>query len=179
MRLVDLTKRRTEFEKRRLTVAFIGHPVTLKGWEQWEKLVSGHGATYEFVQFGSRPKKIEGFRHIQVTANENGDSNMMECLLHNDVDIALIWSICPETFSFVYHESSAIGAYIVTNKNTGNVARLVGDHGNGIVLDDETELTTLFSDTENLVKNVTTFRKENRKLYTLEPSMLTLVSELL
>jgi len=46
---------------------------------------------------------------------------MIDALRKNEIDVAFLWSICPETFSFTLYEALASGCYIVTNSASGNI----------------------------------------------------------
>jgi hypothetical protein len=60
------------------------------------------------------------------------------------VDVALVWPLCRETFSFTAYEAVAAGAAILTWPDSGNVASFVALSGEGLVLPDEAALTRTF-----------------------------------
>ncbi|HET7317355.1 MAG TPA: hypothetical protein VFI88_08020, partial [Sphingomicrobium sp.] len=64
------------------------------------------------------------------------------------IDIALLWSLWPETFCIVAVEALRAGAALLTFKDSGNVAAMVRRTGFGEVLDSEEELTRLFESGE-------------------------------
>jgi len=66
---------------------------------------------------------------------------MTEALQDNNIDVAFLWSICPETFSFTLYESLAAGCTVLTNRNSGNIQAYVREHPEaGIVLEHENAL---------------------------------------
>jgi hypothetical protein len=70
---------------------------------------------------------------------------MIEAVRQQRLDAVLLWSICPETFSFVAHEALAANALIVTGEDSGNIARIARERG-GAVFRDEDALLRAFSD---------------------------------
>jgi hypothetical protein len=60
------------------------------------------------------------------------------------IDVAVIWSLCPETFCFTAYEAMAGGAAVITNPDAGNVPRFVTETNNGLVAADEQALIGLF-----------------------------------
>jgi hypothetical protein len=66
---------------------------------------------------------------------------MLETLEDLEVDAAMVWSICNETFSLTAYEAIAAGAALVTGPDSGNVAALAREGGHGLVLT-EAELMT-------------------------------------
>jgi len=70
---------------------------------------------------------------------------MAETLRDHNIDVAFLWSICPETFSFTLYESLSAGCTILTNQNSGNIQAYVREHPEtGIVLDGKNSLMELF-----------------------------------
>ena len=61
----------------------------------------------------------------------------------NAVDVAMIWSLCLETFSCAAYDSASAGAAVLTGPDSGNVAAFAGQ-GHGLVLPDEQVLETWF-----------------------------------
>jgi len=66
------------------------------------------------------------------------------------VDVALIWPLCRETFSFTAHEAAAAGAAVVTGPDSGNVAAFVDATGLGVVLGSDEALLGAFRSGEIL-----------------------------
>ncbi len=73
---------------------------------------------------------------------------MIERIAELDIDVAIIWSLWPETFCIAAYEAVAAGAMVVTPSSSGNVARMVAETGKGIVLADERELMQFFESSE-------------------------------
>ena len=71
---------------------------------------------------------------------------MLSALREERIDVAVIWSVWPETFCFTAYEAMAAGAFVVTSQSSGNVSQAVSAHGStqGCCLGSEDELVELF-----------------------------------
>lgn len=147
-----------------LKFAFVGFPVHHKGWAAWLRLTQKFGTDprYEFFLFSEKRRFSRNFKNISVSVTKNNRNQMAEVLQHHAIDVAFLWSICPETFSYTLYESLSAGCYVVTNRNSGNIQAYVKTHpGTGLVLDDEQSLMELFSG-DDLVEFVAEYQKEGR-----------------
>ncbi|MBB6511128.1 tetratricopeptide (TPR) repeat protein [Rhizobium soli] len=134
-----------------ITVAFVGYPVEHKGWRVFQAIVAAHRfrADYRFVHFVSDSfeysvdKKIDRI-HAEVRAGSTG--TVVELIRANKVDVVVMPSGWPETFSFVTYEAIAAGCKILTLEDSGNVAALVKDMNAGLVFHRPTDLVDAFSD---------------------------------
>lgn len=68
----------------------------------------------------------------------------IDLLRRHAVDLVLLLSTWPETFSFVAHEAMVAGAYIICLPDSGNVAAVVRQTGRGCVLADEAAVLAFF-----------------------------------
>jgi len=122
-----------------LKIAYLGYPLDYKGWQTWLKLtekLSGD-TRYEFIYFSSLKVISRHFRQVSVETTAGNRDAMVKALKENDVQIAVLWSICPETFSFTLYESLAAGAYILTNPISGNICYYIqNNHRFGQVLNE-------------------------------------------
>ena len=83
------------------------------------------------------------------------------------IDIAFLWSICPETFSFTLYESLAAGCYVITNPASGNIQDVIKkDTQLGMVYPTETEMLAAF-DSADLIETNIYFRKNVRRYASL------------
>jgi hypothetical protein len=158
---------------RPLRVAFVGLPATHKGWPVFRELVLkfGEDPRYEFHHFGApAPSGLPAAFH-PVSAGGYEPRAMQQALEAAQVDVALIWPLCRETFSFTAHEAVAAGAAVLTNPDSGNVAAFVEAGGHGRVLADEQVLASAFEtgDIEGLAR-----ARRGARLYDLEFSALTM-----
>ena len=145
----------------KINIGFIGYPVNHKGWNIFEEIANKYRANekFQFTYIGTETPSNQYIKHIKFNPNSENYLKSVEHLKKNEFDYILHWGSCYETFSFTAHETIAIGALILTHKNTGNVAELVVKHKFGIVFEDITELNN-YLDSDELLKNVIHFRNE-------------------
>jgi hypothetical protein len=128
-----------------LTVAFLGMPSAYKGWPVFTDLAHrfGEDPRYRFVRLGSAaaPGPAD---HIEVSVTANNPQAMHQALATAGVDVAVLWSLCRETFSFAAYEAAAAGAAILTGPDSGNIAAFTRAGGHGLVLPDEATLFAQF-----------------------------------
>jgi glycosyltransferase involved in cell wall biosynthesis len=131
-----------------LRIGFIGYPVYWKGWDTWLRLIKNFSKDprYQFYCFTSWPKTSGKMKWVSVSVTKNDRLAMVKSLGDNKIDIAFLWSLCPETFSFTLYEALAAGCYILTYKNSGNIQAYLNERPNhGLVLKEEKALLDLFS----------------------------------
>jgi hypothetical protein len=128
-----------------LKVAFLGMPSAYKGWPVFTELAHRFGGDprYRFVRLGSAaaPGPAD---HIEVSVTADNPQAMRLALETAGVDVAILWSLCRETFSFAAYEAAAAGAAILTGPDSGNVAAFTRAGGHGLVLPDEAALHAQF-----------------------------------
>jgi hypothetical protein len=128
-----------------LKVAFLGMPSAYKGWPVFTDLAHRFGGDprYRFVRLGSAaaPGPAD---HIEVSVTADNPQAMHQALETAGVDVAILWSLCRETFSFAAYEAAAAGAAILTGPDSGNVAAFTRAGGHGLVLPDEAALFAQF-----------------------------------
>jgi hypothetical protein len=129
-----------------LRVAFLGMPAEHKGWPVYAKLVEhfAEDPRYEFHHLGKRPDPAVEALFSAVEPTADVAEPMAAAVERLGIDVAIIWSLCPETFCFTAYEAVAGGAAVVTNPDAGNVPRFVLETGNGMVAEDEYVLVELF-----------------------------------
>jgi hypothetical protein len=129
-----------------LRVAFVGVGAPHKGWPVFEELVAKFGGDrrYAFVHLGRKGAHHLPVEFHEVTVTADQPNAMRDALEANAIDVALVWPLCRETFSFTAFEAAAAGAAVLTHPDSGNVAAFVAEGGHGQVLDDEAALGALF-----------------------------------
>jgi hypothetical protein len=158
---------------RPLRVAFAGVPAAHKGWPVFKDLAIRHAddPRYEFHVFaGHAPTGVPAEFH-PVSAGGPEPDGMRRALAEAEIDVALIWPLCRETFSFTAHEAVGAGAAVVTNPDSGNVAAFVTGGGHGRVLADEDALAEAFETGDILAL---ARAKRRPKLYDLAYSALSM-----
>jgi hypothetical protein len=135
---------------RPLRIGFVGMPSAHKGWEVFRELVTifGEDPRYQFIHLGGRTEIGLPVEFHKVTVTEAKPRAMQQAVERHELDVALIWPLCRETFSFTAYEAVAGGAAVITGPDSGNVAAFVADSGHGLVLSDEAALSTLLASGE-------------------------------
>ncbi|HEV2530854.1 MAG TPA: hypothetical protein VGT80_03910 [Phenylobacterium sp.] len=158
---------------RPLRVAFVGLPAAHKGWPVFRDLALrfAEDPRYAFHHFGAQASAGLPVAFHAVSAKGYEPKAMQQALEAAQIDVALIWPLCRETFSFTAHEAVAAGAAVVTGPDSGNVAAFVAEGGHGRVLAGEQALASAFEtgDIEGLAR-----ARRGARLYDLEFSALTM-----
>ena len=125
-----------------LKLAFLGFAADHKGWPIFESLArdfEGDGR-YAFLHLGGGAPEPGPWTTVAVSPDGKDGPAMIDAVRDLSIDVALILSICPETFSFTAHEAVAGGAAVVALADSGAVARLAADPALGRVARDEDDL---------------------------------------
>jgi hypothetical protein len=141
---VDARKPRAH---RKLRIAYLGMPIAYKGWAAFDELARrlANDGRYEFLHLGAYPAPASVARFHKVNAADGAADAMSVAIEDLAVDVALIWPLVRETFSFTAYEAVAAGAAVVTHPGSGNVAAFVRECGAGLVFDDEQALEAAFA----------------------------------
>ncbi len=117
-------------------LAFLGMPTPLKGWPIFRHLAERFrdDPRYEFLHLGGRADLAAPVRFQRVVATPDEPRAMQLALEEAQVDAALIWPLCRETFSFTAYEAVAAGVAVITGPDSGNVAAFVSETGGGLIL---------------------------------------------
>ncbi len=171
-RLVERSAALRPPAERPLRIGFVGMPSAHKGWEVFRELATAfdEDPRYRFFHLGGRTQTGVPVEFHKVTVTEATPRAMQQAIERHELDVALIWPLCRETFSFTAYEAVAGGAAVVTGPDSGNVAAFVADSGHGWVLPDETALAASLAD-----GSIATLSRAERgpSLYDLEFSGLT------
>ena len=135
-------------------IAYLGYESINKGLELWRKLVSVGDlkGKYDFYHLGAAGIRMPGVKYVPVSFLVEGPDAMIKALRKHQIDIAFLWSICPETYSFTVYEAFAANSFGMTNAISGNIAAQVRDSGRGVICRNEPDLF-------QLLKDVTGFRE--------------------
>lgn len=138
--------------ERPFRLAFVGVGAPHKGWPVFHELAVrfADDPRYAFVHLGRRGVQGLPIEHHDVTVTPDHPQAMRDALERFEIDAALVWPLCRETFSFTAYEAAAAGAAVLTNPDSGNVATFVAEGGHGRVLADEAALIALFESGEAL-----------------------------
>ncbi len=155
-----------------IRVAFVGYPLPNKGWSTFQNLADELTAAPGISLFHfAAPETLtptQGLTCVPVQATAQARTAMIDALRTHAIDLVLLLSPWPETFSFVTAEAIAAGADVVALACSGNAAAMVRRFGRGIVLADEAALRDflLGGAVQAYMRRVT---REGRQYGTLRP----------
>ena len=123
-------------------IGFLGMPTHHKGWPVFAALVEAFrlDPRYEFHHLARTPAPGAPVIFSEVAPSDDNPEPMSGIVASLGLDIALIWSLWPETFCFTAFEAVAGGALVLTNPGAGNVTSFARDPSKGRVLDSDTAL---------------------------------------
>lgn len=155
-----------------LRFAFLGLPAPHKGWSAFKELALKYvrDPRYVFLHLGARSEGGLPIDFHQVVVSDDQPWAMQAMVEAQAVDVAMIWPLCRETFSFTAYEAVAGGAAVVTSPDSGNVAAFVETGNRGLVFADEAALDAAFASGEILALARAARRPQ---IYDLEFSGLT------
>ncbi len=152
-----------------LKLGFVGLPSRFKGWHVFESVghtLTNQQAPYEFFHFGRPAREGRDFiRNVPVSFVRDGRDAMTTALRTNGVEMVVLWSICPETYSYTLYESLQAGAMIVTHPDSGNIADEVRRSDVGVVLESERALLDYLTDVEQVRADVVRCRRNSLKRF--------------
>lgn len=140
-------------------IAFIGKQISLKGWEDYKELIKdvGNSSEFEFYYLGTGSDVPANVKAVEVSVREQGSDAMMNALRSQGIDVVLLLSHWPETYSYTYFEAYAAGCFVITYACSGNMADMVKKNHNGIVVDDKEQLLLQLHDSGILTKCIIDF----------------------
>lgn len=149
----------------KLRVAFIGAQAAIKGWNDFKNIKDMLIIPeVELFYLGTGTDIPNGVKHINVSVREQGNMAMQEALRNNKIDVVLLLSCWPETYSYTYYESLSAGCYVIAYKSGGNIAEQVMKRGNGKVFNDFIELDRYIGDFEKLKDDVLKYKNSGEDI---------------
>ena len=143
---VNILKRKEKFNVERVKIAYVGYKAYEKGWEVFKSIALKYRKKYDFYILGKCDEKLEYIKQVDVSFLKDGKNAMVKALVNNKINISFLWSIWPETYSYTYYESLEAGTYVISNKLSGNIYDEILKNGNGIILNDSTEIEKFLKD---------------------------------
>jgi hypothetical protein len=138
----------TKKARRPLRVAYLGASTLHKGWAVFSALASRYrrDPRYKFYQLGADGIRSRNYVHDPVHVRPDQRDAMIEAATRHRIDVAIAWSLWPETFCFTVHEALAAGAFVVARRAAGNVWLAVAANApdQGMPVDNEAQLYELF-----------------------------------
>lgn len=134
-KLIGNYKKKSELNCRKIRVAYVGYQAPLKGWNEWEiatQKIQSFTNRYEFYHFGSCDTHYDYIKEIAVDFKKDNEA-MIKALRQYNIDIAVLWSTWPETYSYTYYEALASNCYVLTSDYSGNIKDQVAKNRNGYI----------------------------------------------
>ena len=147
-----IKKQKAVIKHDRLRIAFLGHADSfIKGWSWFEYIAEIYHEKYDFYCLGRKDGSLpHGIKHISVSFDN--EERMPYLLKKENIDIACILSLWPETYSYTYYEGLEAGCFILTTSMSGNVSKSVQKDKTGKVFSLLDELVDWLND-EQSVRN--------------------------
>lgn len=145
-----------------IRIAYIGSIQEHKGYLEWKKILDAlFGTFYSFFYFGTAEINDDRVTSIKVDTRDKSLKSMTEQLRENNINLVFLWSKCPETFCYTYYEAAEAGMYILTSRNSGNIADQVRINGNGVVFDTFEDCERFLSDEWKVYQTLEYFAEHN------------------
>lgn len=157
----------------RLRIAFIGRQEYCKGWSIWKQIVdltNKNNLCYDLFYFGTGTDQLLNVKNHQVMFKAGSTNAMIDALIKNKIDIVMLLSNWPETYSYTLYEAIAANCYVITNCSSGNIEQQVYRNKWGFVYSSERELKSLLLDEQELMAKVKKFRSCNGYFKDIQPN---------
>lgn len=148
-------------EEEPLRLAFTGAQKHIKGWDVFQRVVEAAGKAgchYRFYYFGTGSEQPEGVISIPVEIAVQGKDAMIRALRENRIAAVFLVSQWGETYSYTMYESHAANSYIVTTRQSGNIACVVSREQWGKVYPDAEELLREICDEKEFRRRINAWR---------------------
>lgn len=149
-----------------LRVAFLGMATHHKGWPVFTALADAfrNDPRYAFHHLARRPGAGAVVHFTEVAPTRENPEPMQQAIETLAIDVAVLWSLWPETFCFTAMEAIAGGAAVVANPAAGNLTAIARRDAAGLVVDGEAALYALFETGDILKQSRALRRPELRSL---------------
>lgn len=146
-------------------IGFVGEQSHKKGWDKWKTATDNlwkQDKKRIFYYIGAKTDDRPFIKNINASIETGGNHAMVNALREHSVDCVVLFSGCPETYSYVFFEALAANAYVITCKDSGNIASAAAQFQNGIVLENTAgALTDYLADTKRLLEDINRFKKSD------------------
>jgi hypothetical protein len=145
---------------RKLKIAYVGHTVEEKGWTDFLLLMNEFQWKFNFYVFTTADPKISGCTFIPLINRAGKINHTRDVLMESQIDFVFMFPRWPETFSLVTTEAISAGAFILTNKSSGNIGYLTNEYRSGAIFEDIDGLFTYLNNDSNFPKTATIYEAE-------------------
>jgi glycosyltransferase involved in cell wall biosynthesis len=118
----------------KIRIAYLGYNCSHKGWDIWNKLYQypNINRSFTFYHIGTNNKYAYNVIPFSYSYKANGIMAATDILVKNDINLVLLWSTVPESYSYTMYEAMAAGVPILTNEQSGNIAYTIKKYGDEI-----------------------------------------------
>ena len=148
------------YNHKKIRIAYIGAQVPIKGWDDFKGLLD------ELFYLGTGTDIPSGVKSIRVSVREQGETAMLDALKDNEIDVVLLLSCWPETYSYTYYESFSAGCFVLTYESSGNMADQVIKNGNGKVFSRVEEVGEYLTKTDFVCDDIEKYQRSELKIPT-------------
>ena len=142
----------------KIKIAYVGAPSRIKGWNDFlDLLKSINKNKFEVYSFGNGKCDDKTVQTVKVDYHQSNDA-MVKMLRQYNIQIVLLLSKWPETYSYTFYESLAADSYIITYSSSGNIADQVIDRKCGLIFKNLHELEMYFQDNQTVRDDLINFR---------------------
>lgn len=149
-----------------LRLAFIGYGRVEKGWDIWQELCQRYDQQYELYVLGDGECSAN-VKQIPVSVAKDGPNAMIDAIRREKIDIAFLWSLVPETYSYTFFETFVSGCFILTNPHSGNIYTMTEQLKCGKVFENKEALWIFLDQYEQVCRRIEQMYQE-RKNYPLK-----------
>jgi len=111
-------------KNKKLKVAYLGYRKNYKGWDVFRAIYKNPQLSrhYDFYHIGSNLNlRTIGLNRVSYSFHKNPLA-AVDALLKHEIDLVLLLSLVPESYSFTLHESFAAGVPVIALEQSGNIA---------------------------------------------------------
>ncbi len=148
--------------KSKINVAYVGAQSSIKGWEDFKFISTKIAGNNNLFCVGGHKENVPNVTNVSVDFHD-GLEAMTKRLRDNKIDVVLLLSRWPETYSYTYYESIAAGAFIIAYDVSGNIADQIKQRGNGRVFTSKEGIVSYLNDTNQVIEDVNIFRTHGQR----------------
>ena len=115
-----------------IKVAYLGNSRFFKGYEYWTDAINKNENNICFIEYSDATKPSGALQKKGYFSKDNL-MLMRDKMIEDKIDVVVLWSIWPETYSYTFFEALETGAVILTNDEAGNIPCMVDKYQCGIV----------------------------------------------
>lgn len=138
-----------------VSVGYMGRLIKEKGADLWKRIRASKADYINLFYFGISDEIMDNVEKQYVLVTPKCLTAMSDAVKAKNIDIMVMWSIWPETYSYAYFEAYTAGCYIITNENSGNIADMIKKNKRGKVFNTEDEVIEFLNDKKQIEEELT------------------------